>query len=409
MQTQSTRQGLCRVLKVHQDIKLRAENLALSTDEISRYSRHLLLPEIGREGQRLLKAARVLLVGTGGLGSPVAAYLAAAGVGTLGLVEFDCVDSTNLQRQILYRESDVGTPKIAAAAARLKSMASHINILSFPERLTKDNAMSILSQFDLVVDGSDNFATRYLVNDVAVALGIPNVHGSVYRFEGQASVFYPKAAPCYRCLFPAPPPPEAAPSCAEAGVLGVLPGQIGMVQATEALKLILGIGEPLLGRLLVLDALTMRWREFKLGRDPSCAACGDNARVQELTTAAPPAVSSCVAPSFAPDDVDAWQISIAKYLSLRVQHPAPLLLDVRGPAEIAICSIPGHLPIPLGELEERLGELPRDVPMIVYCKSGMRSLKAVSVLRRHGFARSFSLAGGILGLIAEENLDWPRY
>ncbi len=359
---------------------------ALSHDELLRYSRHLLLPEIGLAGQQRLRAARILVVGAGGLGSPAALYLAAAGIGTIGLADFDAVDLSNLQRQILHGTGSVGRPKLDSAAARLGDLNPGVAVVRHPERLTSANALTVLGGYDVVVDGSDNFPTRYLLNDACVLLGVPYVYGSIFRFEGQASVFDARRGPCYRCLFPEPPPPGLVPTCAEGGVLGVLPGIIGSTQALEALKLVLGIGESLIGRLLLFDALALRFRELALRKDPDCAVCGANASVHALI------------------DYEAFcgmggagtaEITAAE---LRVERGGPQalqLLDVREPFEVQLSDIAGARHIPLGELPARLSELDRRTPVVVYCQRGARSLRAVELLRGAGFATARSLAGGI--------------
>jgi adenylyltransferase/sulfurtransferase len=366
----------------------------LSNDEILRYSRHLIMPEVGMEGQQKLKAARVLCVGAGGLGSPLALYLAAAGVGTLGLVDFDVVDLTNLQRQIIHTTNDVGRPKLDSAAEKLVAINPFIQIRKFETRLTSANALDIIRQFDIVADGTDNFPTRYLVNDACVLTGKPNVYASIFRFEGQASVFAAERGPCYRCLYPEPPPPGLVPSCAEGGVLGILPGLLGVIQATEVIKLILGSGEPLIGRLLLVDALAMRFRELRLRKNPECPVCGANPTIRELidyqefcgirgeTQEAP--VSSGV-PEIRPEELKA-----------RLDAGDDVfILDVREPHEYQICNLGGHL-IPLGELPARMNELDSSREIVAHCRSGVRSAKAVTLLRQAGFAKVKNLAGGIL-------------
>ena len=331
---------------------------ALSNDEVQRYSRHLIIPEVGVEGQQRLKAARVVCVGAGGLGSPASLYLAAAGVGTLGLVDFDVVDFSNLQRQILYSSSDVGRRKVEAAASRLTSLNPEVRVVTHEAPLSSANALDILRDYDVVVDGADNFPTRYLVNDACVLLGKPNAYGSIFRFDGQASVFATKGGPCYRCLYPEPPPPGLVPSCAEGGVLGVLPGFIGTIQATEAIKLILGIGNTLAGRLLLLDALSMEFRTMKLRRDPACPVCGDNPTVKALIDyqqfcGIPAATAAAAATPAVPEiAVDALKSAIDR-------HDKLWILDVREPREFEICRIPGSTLIPLGELPKRLAEVPQ--------------------------------------------------
>ena len=382
---------------------------ALSANDRARYSRHLLLPEIGAAGQRRIKAARVLCLGAGGLGSPAALYLAAAGIGRIGLVDFDRVDLSNLQRQVLYGTGAVGEKKAEAASARLREANPEIEIVSHECRFTSENAMAMVESYDLVIDGSDNFPTRYLSNDVCVFARKPNIYGSVFRFEGQASVFAPHlGGPCYRCLFPEPPPPGAAPSCAEAGVLGVLPGIIGLIQTTEALKLIAGVGDTLAGRLLHFDALQMRFREFKLRRDPQCPVCGDNPTI------------------FAPIDYEAfchppvekdWFAAEEEVLSMSVRElkrkmdegQAFSLIDVREPDEYEIAKIPGSRLIPLGEFEKRLAELPRNGPLVFHCHSGGRSAHAAQLAKDAGFEDVYNLVGGIDAWSVEIDSTVPRY
>jgi sulfur-carrier protein adenylyltransferase/sulfurtransferase len=375
----------------------------LTGDEVRRYSRHLIMPEVGVEGQRKLKAARVLCVGAGGLGSPAALYLAAAGVGTLGLIDFDTVDFSNLQRQVLYSTDDVGRPKLKAAQDRLQGLNPNIKVVSHEIMLNSGNALEIFRNYDIVVDGADNFPTRYLVNDACVLLGKPNVYGSIFRFDGQVSVFATKHGPCYRCLYPEPPPPGLVPSCAEGGVLGVLPGVVGTIQATEAIKLIIGAGDPLIGRLLLFDALQMRFRALKLQKDRECPVCGDNPTVTklidyELFCGITPAVRAADRGT-----ISAELETTVEDLKERLDRGDVYLLDVREPREFDIARIPGSVLIPLGELPKRLDELPKgpDAPdIIVHCKSGVRSAKAVNMLREEGFDRVQNLKGGILAWIS---------
>jgi adenylyltransferase/sulfurtransferase len=378
---------------------------ALARDEVERYARHLSLPEVGMEGQRRLKAARILCVGAGGLGSPIALYLGAAGVGTLGIVDHDVVDVTNLQRQVLHGTPDVGRPKIASAVDRLRALNPHVVVRAFEVRLTSQNALDILRDFDVVVDGTDNFATRYLVNDACVLLGKPNVYGSVFRFEGQASVFGVNGGPCYRCLYPEPPPPGAVPSCAEGGVLGILPGLVGMIQATEALKLVLCRGESLAGRLLLVDALGMRFRELRLQRDPACPACGDRPTITRLQDYE----AFCGVRGEEREDMNGIaEIEVEELKRRRDAGEDLLLVDVREPHELAISSL-GGLHIPLGDLSRRLGELDRGREVIVYCRSGARSGRAVAFLRQQGFARAVNLAGGVLAWADRIDPTMARY
>ena len=364
---------------------------------------------MGTEGQRKLKAARVLLIGAGGLGSPLALYLAAAGVGHIGLVDFDVVDVTNLQRQVLHGTSDVGTPKLVSARKRIAEVNPHVELTTYEEPLTSANALEIFRGYDLVVDGTDNFPTRYLVNDACVLLGIPNVYGSIYRFEGQASVFGTKDGPCYRCLYPEPPPPGLVPSCAEGGVLGVLPGLVGTLQATEAIKLILGIGEPLVGRLLLVDALGATFRTVKVRKDPNCPACGTRTLTQLIDyeqfcgiTPEPQAAS-------APEGESEWEITAVRLKQRLDAGDKLFILDVREPNEYQINRIQGSTLIPLGELPRRYQELPRDVELIMQCKSGARSQKALDYLRTVGFSRMKNLKGGILDWIDKVDSSQPKY
>jgi adenylyltransferase/sulfurtransferase len=377
--------------------------LELNNDEVRRYSRHLIMPEVGVEGQRKLKKARVLCIGAGGLGSPASLYLAAAGVGTLGLVDFDAVDFSNLQRQILYSTDDVGRPKLRAASDRLRGLNPNIRVVSHETALNSANALDIFRDYDMVVDGADNFPTRYLVNDACVLLGKPNVYGSIFRFDGQVSIFATKNGPCYRCLYPEPPPPGLVPSCAEGGVLGVLPGVVGTIQATEAIKLILGAGDPLIGRLLLFDALQMKFRTLKLQRDPACPVCGDQPTVKQLIDYE----QFCgITPQVKAADQGRLpaelEITVTE-LKERLDRHEVFVLDVREPREFEINRIPGATLIPLGELSKRLDELPAgaDAPdIVVQCKSGVRSAKAVNMLREKGFTRVKNLRGGILEWIA---------
>jgi molybdopterin/thiamine biosynthesis adenylyltransferase/rhodanese-related sulfurtransferase len=367
----------------------------LSREELERYGRHLVMPEISLAGQQQLKRARVLCVGAGGLGSPVALYLAAAGVGTLGLAEDDTVDLSNIQRQILYDSADVGRPKLDAAAARLRQLNPHTEVISHALRLTADNVMAILDSYDIVVDGSDNFATRYLVNDAAVLAGKPDVHASVYRFEGQVSVFDAARGPCYSCLFPEPPPAGLVPSCAQGGVLGMLPGIIGSLQALEVVKLIVGCGQPLIGRLLSFDGLSGTFRELQLEKDPGCAVCGVDASLTAPRRQIAPAPHAC-AVGDGDQAADAIATTTVEELASRL-HVDPLLtlLDVRDPGEVALAQIPGATLIPLGELPMRLGELDQNRRYVVTCHRGPRSLRACALLREAGFDQVQSLEGGI--------------
>ncbi|RDZ28633.1 molybdopterin-synthase adenylyltransferase MoeB [Lysobacter silvisoli] len=367
----------------------------LSRDEIRHYSRHIIIPEIGSEGQRRLKAARVLLVGAGGLGSPTAQYLAASGVGTIGIVEHDTVDVSNLQRQVLYTAQDVGRPKVEAAAARLAAMNPHITIVEHRCRIEADNALALLADYDIVVDGTDNFATRYLINDACVLSGKPNVYASVFRFEGMLSVFNLGDGPCYRCLYPEPPPPGFAPSCAEGGVFGVLPGTMGLLQAVETIKLITGIGRPMAGRLLRFDATEMSFRELELRRDPGCCVCGDYPTQTGLVDYA---VFCGTGLGDGAGDAEAAPIErvSAQWLQQRLgQADALQLVDVRTLNEHQIVRIDGSLLMPVDEIEEHFHTLDRNLPVVCYCKSGVRSLRAAAFLAERGFRDVASLDGGI--------------
>ena len=385
----------------------RAGGISLSPQEIARYSRHLIMPEVSLEGQKRLKAARVLLIGAGGLGSPLGLYLAAAGIGRIGLVDFDVVDFSNLQRQVLHGTPDVGRPKLHSARDRLHSVNPEVEVDLFETRLSADNAVPILEPYDIVIDGTDNFPTRYLVNDACVLLDKPNVYGSIFRFEGQASVFFPPHGPCYRCLYPEPPPPGEVPSCAEGGVLGILPGVIGCIQATEAIKLILGKGEPLIGRLLLYDALGMSFREFKVRRNLRCPLCGDHPTITKLIDYE----QFCgVRGESAPSTVDGIGETTVEEVKRRLdRRETVFILDVRNPEEYQICRIPGSTLIPLPELPARLGELDRERELVVHCKSGMRSLKAAQFLREQGFRRVLNLKGGILAWATSIDPMMPKY
>jgi molybdopterin/thiamine biosynthesis adenylyltransferase/rhodanese-related sulfurtransferase len=380
----------------------------LTTDDLQRYSRHLILPEVGEEGQRKLKAARVLCVGTGGLGSPLALYLAAAGVGTLGLVDFDVVDTSNLQRQIIHSTRDVGRKKLDSAEEKLKALNPALNVVKHETMLSSANALDILKDYDVIADGTDNFPTRYLVNDACVLLGKPNAYGSIFRFEGQASVFAAKDGPCYRCLYPEPPPPGLVPSCAEGGVLGILPGLVGVIQATETIKLILGKGEPLVGRLLLVDALNMRFRELKLRKNPECPVCGPNPTVTKLIDyeqfcgIVPATKEAALEQNGVP------QLSV-KELKQRMDAGEDLfILDVREPFEYQIANIGGKL-IPQNDVPLRLGEIDRNREIIVQCKSGGRSQRIAEFLKQSGYPKVMNLAGGILAWANEIDPKVPKY
>lgn len=370
----------------------RFDEAVFSREEVMRYSRHLLLPEVGMRGQERLKKGSVLLVGAGGLGSPAALYLAAAGVGRIGLVDFDLVDESNLQRQILHDTRWTGRPKLDSADDRLRALNPHVEIVLFPERLLAENALSILGGFDVVLDGTDNFATRYLTNDACFLLGTPNVYGSIYRFEGQVSVFWPGKGPCYRCLYPAPPPPGLVPSCAEGGVLGVLPGVIGSLQATEAIKILLGVGRSLAGRLVLYDALDLSFRELKLRRDPACPLCGENPTITGLVDYE----EFCGLGRGEDAAPEGSEISVAVLKEWLDRGENIKILDVREPHEAEICSIAGARLIPLASLPERLHEIDPVATIVVHCRSGARSARAVRLLRQAGLSRTYNLKGGIL-------------
>src|SRR5215472_15496382 len=384
------------------------ETAELTKDEILRYSRHLIIPEVGMEGQQKLKAAKVLLVGAGGLGAPLGLYLAAAGVGRIGLVDFDVVDFTNLQRQVIHSTADVGRKKLDSAAEKMQGINPHLKIVKHEVALSSENALDILKNYDLVVDGTDNFPTRYLVNDACVLLGKPNVYGSIFRFEGQSTVFAYEGGPCYRCLYPEPPPPGLVPSCAEGGVLGILPGTIGLIQATETVKLILGIGEPLVGRLLLYDALGMKFRELKLRKNPDCPICGDHRTITELIDynqfCGVPDHPPAPAPGVAEGEIDPIEVKA------KMDRGEPfVLLDVREPHEYQIARIPGGRLIPLGDLPKRVNELNSADEIIAHCKSGMRSAKAVDFLKQAGFRKVKNMKGGILAWSDKVEPSVPKY
>jgi sulfur-carrier protein adenylyltransferase/sulfurtransferase len=382
-----------------------APALPLSHEELIRYSRHLALPAIGLEGQERLKAARVLIVGAGGLGSPAALYLAAAGVGTLGLVDWDVVDRSNLQRQILHGTGMVGRPKLDSARARIADLNPHVRLETISARLTSANALDILGGWDVVLDGSDNFPTRYLVNDACVLSGRPNVYGAVLRFEGQVSVFDARHGPCYRCLYREPPPPELVPSCAEGGVLGVLPGIIGSLQALEAIKLVTGVGASLVGRLLLFDGLKLQFREIALTKDPDCAVCGPHPTVRHLIDYE----AFCGTGEEGRGTRDGWDVAPTQLQAERQRNKNLLLLDVREPFEWDIVHLEGARLIPLGQLPSRLRELDGHADIVTYCHHGMRSLQAVEILRAAGFSKVRSLAGGIDAWSAAVEPELPRY
>jgi sulfur-carrier protein adenylyltransferase/sulfurtransferase len=377
----------------------------LSRDEVRRYGRHLTLPEVGLAGQRRLKGARVLVVGAGGLGCPAALYLAAAGVGTLGLVDDDVVDESNLQRQVAHGTSFVGRPKLESLRARLTDLNPNVALETHPVRLTRDNAMAILARYDVVLDGTDNFATRYLVNDACVLLGKPNVYGSILRFEGQASVFDAPRGPCYRCVFPEPPPPGVVPSCAEAGVLGVLPGVIGAVQATETIKLVLGAKDTLVGRLLLYDAWAMRFRELVLKRDPACPLCGEHPSIRELVDYDDFCGTKAEETMSATGD----QVAAREFKAMRERGDDVVLLDVREPAELALSRLGSETHIPLAMLPLRASELDPARRIVVMCHHGSRSMFALRWLREHGFPDTFNLTGGIDAYACDADPSIPRY
>jgi adenylyltransferase/sulfurtransferase len=378
----------------------------LNKDEILRYSRHLIMPEVGMDGQLKLKQAKVLCIGAGGLGSPLALYLAAAGVGKLGIVDFDVVDYTNLQRQVIHGTDDVGRLKLASARDTLRDINPFVEVVGYETRLSSENALDIFKDYDIVADGTDNFPTRYLVNDACVLLGKPNVYGSIFRFEGQASVFYAKEGPCYRCLYPEPPPPGLVPSCAEGGVLGVLPGIVGCMQALETIKLILGTGEPLIGRLLLFDALSMKFRELKLRKNPDCVICGTKPTVTKLIDYE----QFCgirgeehVPPTQVPE------VTPVELKKMMDEKKPFILIDVREPHEFQICRIPDSQLIPLGQVPQRMNELNSADEIVVHCRSGMRSAQAVQLLMKAGFRKIYNLKGGILAWSDQVDPSVPKY
>ncbi len=386
-----------------------AHGASLSSEEIRRYSRHLTLPEFGVEGQKKLKSASVLLVGAGGLGSPLALYLAAAGVGRIGVVDFDVVDETNLQRQILHGTKDVGRKKLDSARDRIKDVNPLVDVATYDAALTSENALAILQDYDVVADGTDNFPTRYLVNDACVLLGIPNVYASIFRFEGQVSVFGTEDGPCYRCVYEQPPPPGLVPSCAEGGVLGVLPGLVGTLQATEVIKVLTGIGEPLVGRLLIVDALDMKFRTLKIRKNPGCPVCGAQPTQTELIDYQ----EFCGIPQQTNDQEEVSstpEISVREFKEMLDRGERPFVLDVRQPHEADICNLGGTL-IPVSELENRLDEIEthRDEDIVVYCRSGARSGRAVDMMRQYGFNKAVNLEGGVLAWSDEIDPSMPKY
>ncbi|MEW6731263.1 MAG: molybdopterin-synthase adenylyltransferase MoeB [Acidobacteriota bacterium] len=386
------------------------KEVQLSNEEIKRYSRHLIMPEVGMDGQKRLKAASVLMIGAGGLGSPLGLYLAAAGVGRLGLVDFDVVDYTNLQRQIMHGSKDVGRPKLDSARDRLNDINPHVQIDTYEAALTSENALKLFRDYDVIVDGTDNFPTRYLVNDACVLTGKPNVYGSIFRFEGQASIFYAKEGPCYRCLYSEPPPPGLVPSCAEGGVLGILPGVIGVIQATETVKLIIGKGEPLIGRLLIFDALRMKFREVKLRKDPNCVVCSERATVKELIDydqfCGVPKAATTKESTVKQNEFEITPQELKQRLD---QGDEIFILDVREPHEYQICQLAGSTLIPLGQLPARMNELDSAKEIVVHCKLGGRSAKAVDLLRQAGFRKIKNMVGGIDAWAQHVDPKMPRY
>jgi len=382
------------------------EKIALSNEEIRRYSRHLIMPEVGMSGQKMLKSSSVLLIGAGGLGSPLGMYLAAAGVGRIGIVDFDVVEFSNLHRQVVYSTDDVGKSKLAAAKSRITAINPNVEVQTHETHLSSQNALEILKDYDIIIDGTDNFPTRYLVNDACVLLGKPNVYGSIFRFEGQASVFYAKEGPCYRCLYPEPPPPGLVPSCAEGGVLGVLPGIIGTIQAVEAIKLIIGEGEPLIGRLLLFDALKMKFRELKLRKNLACPVCGENPTIHELID-----YEAFCGMEPLPTDGDSlkqWQITPEELKEKLDRGEDVFILDVREPHEYEICNINGYL-IPLGDIPKRMNELDSAREIVVHCQRGTRSQRALEFLREAGFRKIKNLVGGIDAWAVKIDKTMPRY
>lgn len=379
----------------------------LSKDEILRYSRHLIMPEVGMDGQLKLKKAKVLCIGAGGLGSPLLLYLGAAGVGRLGIVDFDVVDFTNLQRQVIHGTADVGRSKLESAQATLRDINPNVEVVGYDARLTSENALELFRDFDIIVDGTDNFPTRYLVNDACVLLGKPNVYGSIFRFEGQASVFYARQGPCYRCLYPEPPPPGLVPSCAEGGVLGVLPGIVGCLQAMETIKLIIGQGQTLIGRLLVFDALGMKFRELKLRKDPDCPVCGAHPTITRLIDYEQ--FCGIRGEEHTSDMSGVPEIGPREVKQMIDGNQPFLLIDVREPHEFQICRIAGSTLIPLGEIPKRMHELDSASEIVVHCRSGQRSARAVEFLMRAGFQKIHNLKGGILAWSDQVDPSVPKY
>ncbi len=384
----------------------RVDQIHLESSDLERYARHITMPEVGLEGQKKLRAASVLCIGLGGLGSPASMYLAAAGIGRLGLVDFDRVDRSNLQRQVIHGESDIGRPKLESAIETLREINPDVRIDGYEERITSANAMEIAKPYDVILDGTDNFATRYLSNDLAVLLGKPNVYGSIFRFEGQCSVFAPHlGGPCYRCLFPDPPDPGTVPSCAEGGVLGVLPGIVGNLQALEAIKLILGIGKPLIGRLVHFDALQFSFREIRLRKDEECVICGKNPSIRELIDYE----QFCAGPEPVADESAPMEEISVEELQEKLQDPEVFLLDVREQQEFDMCRIPNSVLIPLGEVPARMEEIPKDRQVYVHCRSGVRSANAVKFLQQAGYETIANVEGGILAWADRIDPSMPKY
>ena len=379
----------------------------LSKDEILRYSRHLIMPEVGMDGQLKLKNAKVLCIGAGGLGSPLLLYLAAAGVGRLGIVDFDVVDFSNLQRQVIHGSADVGKSKLESARTTIREINPNVEVMGYDARLTSENALQLFEGFDIIVDGTDNFPTRYLVNDACVLLGKPNVYGSIFRFEGQASVFYARQGPCYRCLYPEPPPPGLVPSCAEGGVLGVLPGIVGCLQAMETIKLIIGQGQTLIGRLLVFDALGMKFRELRLRKNPDCPVCGAHPTITRLIDYEQ--FCGIRGEEHTSDMSGVPEIGPREVKQMIDEHQAFVLIDVREPHEFQVCRIPGSTLIPLGEIPKRMHELDSASEIVVHCRSGQRSAKAVEFLMKAGFQKIHNLKGGILAWSDQVDPSVPKY
>jgi adenylyltransferase/sulfurtransferase len=379
----------------------------LSKDEILRYSRHLIMPEVGMEGQLKLKKAKVLCIGAGGLGSPLALYLAAAGVGRLGIVDFDVVDFTNLQRQVIHGTADVGKPKLTSAKESIRELNPNVEVVTYETRLTSENALDLFTDYDIIVDGTDNFPTRYLVNDACVLLGKPNVYGSIFRFEGQVSVFYAPQGPCYRCLYPEPPPPGLVPSCAEGGVLGVLPGIVGCLQAMEAIKLIIGQGQPLIGRLLVFEALSIKFRELKLRKNPECPVCGAQPTITRLIDYEQ--FCGIRGEEHTPVITGIPEITPQEVKKMMDEKKPFVLIDVRESHEFQICRIPGSKLIPLGEVPKRMNELNSADEIVVHCRSGQRSARAVDLLMKAGFRKIHNLGGGILAWSDQVDPSVPKY